>query len=200
MTIREHKRILMFLEDLLGHLEDQKGEYDVAHLLSYYTDSELREMVHWNFKETWSKNALEVLNRSELTNLIQTDYQVLSWTVHHLEQQLKATPTYSQEEVDAYFKKTQIETHYLASKPVEQWDDYDLANYRSLMVKTGTAKKVYGIFDSSVLSEEAHAVTTQPKYFFDTKEEALEELEKIITEGKFRRDELMVHALWKLNV
>lgn len=199
MTIREHKRILMFLEDLLGILENQKGEFDLDHLLSLYTDSELREIVYWNFKDSWSKNALGFLQRSELIELIQTDHQVLSWTIHHLEEQLKAQLTYSQDEVNAFFNKTQNEAHYLAHKPVEQWDEYDLSNYRSLMFKTGTAKKVYGIFDSDVLAEDASAVTTQPKFFFDTKVEAEEELERIIAEGEFSREELTIHHLWKLN-
>lgn len=199
MKIREHKRILMFLEDLSGMLENQKGEFDLEHLLSVYTDSELREIVHWNYKDSWSKNALGFLQRSELMDLIQTDYQVLSWTIHHLEKRLKALPNYSQDEVDAFFEKTHNETHYLADKSVEEWDEYDFTNYQQLMVKSRTATKVYGIFDSDVLAEDAHAVTTQPKFFFDTKEEAEEELERIIAEGEFSREELTIHPLWKLN-
>lgn len=199
MKIREHKRILMFLEDLLGILEHQKGEFDLSNLLPLYTDRELREMIHWNFKDFWSKNALGFMNRPELIELIQTDYQVLSWTVHQLEQQLKAQPTYSQKEVDDFFTKTYNETHYLAHKSVEQWDEYDFANYRQLLVKSSKAKKVYGIFDADVLAEDANAVTTQPHYFFDTKEEAEEEINNIVAEGKFTRGELTIHSLWKLN-
>ena len=87
----------------------------------------------------------------------------------------------------------------MASKPVEEWDEYDTSNYRSLLVKTGTTKKVFAIFTSDVLAEDVYAVTTKPSYFFDTKEEAESEINNILVEGKFTRDELVVHSLWLLT-
>jgi TATA-box binding protein (TBP) (component of TFIID and TFIIIB) len=82
---------------------------------------------------------------------------------------------------------------------VADWDDYDRSNYRSLMVKTGTTKKVYAIFTSEVLAEDVYAVTTQPSYFFDTKEEAEVEIENIIAKGEFKSDDLVIHSLWRLT-
>lgn len=88
---------------------------------------------------------------------------------------------------------------HLASKPVEEWDSYDVSNYRSLLLKTGTTKKVFGIFTSDVLAEDVYAVTTKPSYFFDTKEEAEAEIENIVSEGQFSKEELVVHKLWLLQ-
>lgn len=34
-------------------------------------------------------------------------------------------------------------THYLASKPIELWDEYDRSNYRSLRKKAGKDKNEY---------------------------------------------------------
>jgi hypothetical protein len=178
---------------------DTQGDLKLTKLLLHYTDSELREMIHFIYRDSWSKNALGFMERKELEKLVLTDYQVLLWTMHQFEQQITATPNYSQSEVDAFFKRTQNELHYLASKPVEDWDDYDRSNYRSLMVKTGTTKKVYAIFTSDVLAEDVYAVTTQPSYFFDTKEEAEVEIENIIAKGEFKSDELVIHSLWRLT-
>ena len=201
MTIRAHKRILLFLKDLQGFLMDNQGDLKLPELLKYYTDSELREMIHFIYRDSWSKNALGFMERKALEELILTDYQVLLWTIHKFEAQMTASPEYSQDEIDSFFKRTQNEMHYLASKPVTEWDSYDYSNYRSLMVKTGTTKKVYAIFTSDVLKEDVYAVTTKPSYFFDTKAEAEAELSNIIAsdEFKFTVDDLVIHSLWLLT-
>ncbi|MCL7752455.1 hypothetical protein [Polaribacter sp. Z022] len=139
------------------------------------------------------------MERDKLLELINGDTVVLDWTIHELEHQMTAISDSSQEEVDAFFKKIQNEIHYLASKPVEKWDEYDTSNYRSLLLKTGRAKKVYAIFTSDVLAEDVYAVTTKPSYFFDTKEEAETEIKNIIAEGKFTQEDLVVHSLWLLT-
>jgi hypothetical protein len=43
----------------------------------------------------------------------------------------------SQQEVDDNFSSWQRETHYLADKPVGEWDEYDLSNYNSISRKGG---------------------------------------------------------------
>ena len=107
---------------------------------------------------------------------------------------------HSQNEINHFFEKTQNEIHYLASKPVENWDEYDTSNYRSLLLKTGKAKKVYGIFTADVLAEDVYAVTTKPSYFFDTKAEAEAELYDIIdNDFKFSIDDLVIHSFWLLT-
>ena len=144
---------------------DHQGDLKLPELLKHYTDSELREMIYFIYSDSWSKNALGFMERNALEELILTDYQVLLWTIHKFEEQMTASPEYSQDEIDDFFKRTQNEMHYLASKPVTEWDSYDYSNYRSLMVKTGTTKKVYAIFTSDVLKEDVYAVTTKPSYF-----------------------------------
>jgi hypothetical protein len=44
----------------------------------------------------------------------------------------------SQEEVDKFFEETFQETHYLASKPVEEWDEYDMSNWKAKLKKKKT--------------------------------------------------------------
>lgn len=33
-----------------------------------------------------------------------------------------------------------LHTHYLGTKPIENWDEYDYSNYRSLLIKSGKIK------------------------------------------------------------
>ncbi len=58
---------------------------------------------------------------------------------------------------------------------------------------------MFTIFTSDVLAEDVSAVTTKPSYFFDTKEEAENEITNIIAEGRFTRDELTIHKLWLMQ-
>lgn len=199
MKLRNYKRILFFLNRLESFLESEKELKSSSELASYYTDSELREIIHWLYRDVWSKNALGFMERPELLELINSNYGILLWTIHSLEKSMTNAPNITQNDINAFFQRTQNELHYLASKPVEEWDEYDTSNYRSLLVKTGTTKKVFAIFTSDVLAEDVYAVTTKPSYFFDTKEEAEDEIDTILLEGKFTRDELVVHSLWLLT-
>ena len=199
MNLKTYKRILFFLNDLSNFIETPGNTKLSQELIKHFTDSELRKMIYWLYKDVWSKNALGFMERDKLLELINGDVVVLEWTIYELEKQMTAISDSSQEEVDAFFIKTQNEIHYLASKPVENWDEYDTSNYRSLLLKTGKAKKVYAIFTSDVLAEDVYAVTTKPSYFFDTKEEAEAEIDNIIIEEKFTRDELVIHSLWLLT-
>jgi len=156
-------------------------------------------MIYLLNQDVLSKNVLGFMERTQLIELINDNCSVLLWTKHSLENQMIAIPNISQMDIDAYFQRTQNELHYLASKPVEHWDDYDVSNYRSLQIKTGTTKKVFAIFTSDVLAEDVYAVTTKPTYFFDTKEEAEAEIKEIVSKGKFTSDELVVHSLWLLS-
>lgn len=199
MKLREIKRILVFLKDLENVIEISGNAKVSKELIKYYTDSELRKMIFWLYKDSWSKNSLGFVERKELIDLINCDAEILQWTIQCLEEKMINFSKYSQKEVDLFFKKTQNQIHYLASKPVEVWDEYDVSNYRSLSVKTGTSKKVYGIFTSDVLAEDVYVVTTKPSFLFDTQKEAEQEIEKILLEKKFTRDELTVHPLWLLK-
>ncbi|MCI5050861.1 MAG: hypothetical protein MRY57_00955 [Candidatus Pacebacteria bacterium] len=199
MNLRQYKRIIFLLQKLEGLIQSNNSSKVSDDLIKHYTDTELREMVHWLFKESWSKNSLGFKSRPELIELIGSDYGVILWTICQLEAGMTATPSYTQKTVNDFFERTQNEMHYLASKPVDIWDEYDTSNYQSLLIKTGTTKRVYAIFTSDVLKKDVYAVTTKPSYFFDTKEEAQEEIKNIIAEGKFERDELVIHSLWHLT-
>lgn len=199
MKLRNYKQILFLLQKLESFLESEKQTKPSSDLVKHFTDSELREMIHWLYRDVWRKNALGFMERSKLLELINSDYSILLWTIHRLEKQMTNTPDISQENVNGFFQRTQNEIHYLASKPVENWDEYDTSNYRSLLLKTGKAKKVYAIFTCDVLAEDVYAVTTKPSYFFDTKEEAEAEIKNIIAEGKFTQEDLVVHSLWLLT-
>jgi hypothetical protein len=199
MKLREKRRILIFLELLAERFQQDNKQNITQNLVKYFTREDLNDLVFWLFPKAWTIDDLSFKTDEELLDLIGNDLNILLYLIDKLEQSIIAYPKLKQEEVDAFFQRTQNEIHYLASKPVEEWDSYDKSNYRSLLLKTGTTKKVYGIFTSDVLAEDVYAVTTKPSYFFDTEEEAEAEIESIVSEGQFSKEELVVHKLWLLQ-
>ena len=89
-----------------------------------------------------------------------------------------------------------LQTHYLASKSVTDWDEYDFSNYRSLSKRAGKITAIYGIYETDVKEEDVNQVTSQPKRFYETHKKAQEKLEILIAQGKFKKEEL--HVLPKL--
>jgi hypothetical protein len=92
-----------------------------------------------------------------------------------------------------------LEMHYLATKRVEAWDEYDRSNYHSILRKTGKTKRVFALYFSEVKEEDKYKVTTPPSLLFDTSKEAKEELERLIQEEKFKAGELKILPLLQLN-
>lgn len=199
MKLREKRRLLIYLEVLAEKFSEEDKREIHKNIIKYFPRVELIEIVLWLFQKTWKKDNLEHKTDEELFELIGSDTSIVLYLIDKLEKSIISYPKFEQEEVNNFFLRTQNEMHYLASKPVKEWDEYDISNYRSMLVKTGTTKKVYGVFTADVLSEDVYAVTTKPSYFFDSKEEAKAEIKNIEAEGQFKAKELTIHSLWLLR-
>jgi len=144
-------------------------------------------------KEGWTQTEIDlVINEAK-----SGDYNhLLATIVNHCEANEKES--IDPKEVWSVLEQLGLQTHYLASKVIADWDSYDYSNYRSLQRKAGKSKKVFAIFDADVLDEDKYAVTTKPPFFFETKEEAEEELQRICIETKRSPSDFIIHTLWKL--
>lgn len=199
MTLREQKRILAYLK-MLEHLLDPNIENDSdPHLHQYFTDDELHQALLWHKPKKYTLENLEGMSRSKVISLLGDSQALLKWTRYSLEMKITAAPQYAQSEVHSFFTKNQKESHYLASKPVTVWDAYDRANYRSLLMKTGSTRRVFGIFLSNVKASDVYIVETKPEHLFDTQKEAEIELKRLIDERAFLPSELKIHSLWLLT-
>ncbi|MCL7753089.1 hypothetical protein [Polaribacter sp. Z022] len=198
MTIKQRKLILHFLEMLEYQLERRKVTAINPIFLQLFSRKELIEIVLWLFT-IYDKSMLSEKTDEELLELIGDDANVLSFIIEQWKKNISAVPKLTQEEVNSFFDEIQLDIHYLRHKPVEQWDDYDVSNYYSILFKRGKTKRVFAIFTSDVKDEDKYAVTTQPSFFFDTKEEAEQEVESICKETKQSATDFVIHTLWKIN-
>tara|TARA_R110000850_G_scaffold254614_1_gene380252 strand:- start:136161 stop:136757 length:597 start_codon:yes stop_codon:yes gene_type:complete len=198
MTIKERKRILYFLEACMANLESHDENQINPEFLNFFSRTELMDMVLWLYSN-YDKNMLTEKTDAELLELVNDDANILVYVIEQWKNNISAVPKLTQDEVIELFEKMPISIHYLRDKPVEQWDDYDVSNYYSLLFKHGKTKRVFAIFTSDVKDEDKYAVTTKPSYFFDTNEEAEAEINNILAEGKFTRGDLVVHSLWSIT-
>ncbi|MCK8479038.1 hypothetical protein [Psychroserpens algicola] len=199
MKIREKRRLLIYLELLLERFITEQRNETHPNVIKYFSTEELIDIVLWMYPKTWTFEALENRSDKQLLELIGSDSNIVLYLIDQIEKSTPLYPQLRQEEVTQFFSRTQNEMHYLASKPVDQWDKYDVSNYRSLLLKTGTTKKVFGIFTSDVLAEDVYAVTTKPSYFFDTYKEAEDEIKNIELAGQFKANELTIHKLYLIT-
>ena len=62
----------------------------------------------------------------------------------------------SQEEVNKFFSDTQQEIHYLNSKPVKDWDEYDMSNWKSKLRKKELGRPQFS--ESDTLQEKLKGI------------------------------------------
>lgn len=199
MTIKEQKIQLFFLKYLLKVLRKQKDGELNALFKNLFSRKELIDILEYLYLDGLDDYNIEKMSDTELLELIGNDISILEFYIQQFEKCLTETPELSHSEISKFFERTNNENHYLYSKPIEQWDEYDRSNYYSLLFKTGTTKRVFAIFTSEVEEKDKYVVTTQPSFFFDTKEEATGELKRIINQEKFKEEDLKIMALWKIH-
>ena len=199
MNLRERKRLLFFLQELEHYYENHSKEERSKELLKLFTDTEIRELILWLYPKTYTKEELGTIERAKLLESITSNKVLLWWVAVQLEKSIISSAEFSQNEANEFFSITQNEIHYLASKPIETWDSYDFANYQNLLRKSGNGKLVYAIFTADVAEKDKYMVTTKPNFFFDTKEEAEQEMERYYREDQCKKGSLKVMSLWQIN-
>lgn len=198
MNIRKRKLILYFLSAYYKSIANRKVNEIDPKLLEFFSRKELILMIIELF-DGYDRSSLAELSDIELLEIIGEDSIVLSYVIKIWRDDITATPIISQQEVHEFFDQFQMEAHYLRNKPMEEWDEYDRSNYYSILWKRGKTRRVFAIFTSEVNEEDKYIVSTKPSFFFDTKEEAEQELERCIVEENFNEDDLKIMSLWRVH-
>jgi len=199
MTLKQQRLFLYFFEVLEAHLRYTDALPLSKEVKQFLSRDECIDIVLWISPEKYHRGELESFDDKKLHSVLVTDYNILLYMIHKWEVQLSKSITFSDEEVDALFTRTNNQIHYLYSKPTSQWDNYDRSNYISLLAKAGFTIQVYGIYSSSVKEEDKYIVDSPPKKFYDTKEEAETEIERCVTEENADADSFAIYPLYKIK-
>ena len=129
MSIKYQRLIAHFLsmlEKRMNLLDDESVNPIFLKLLS---KKELLEIIEWRFKEPILRQYdFENMENAELLLLIGDNQTILAHTIYKWKQKLETIVTFSQKEVDEFFVHVQNGNHYLHSKDVTRWDNYDRSN------------------------------------------------------------------------
>ena len=199
MKIKDLKIHLFFLKSLLEILKKQHIQELNPFFEKLFSRNQLIEILEYLYLDGLDDYNIEEMNDVGLLELIGNDVSILEFYIRQFEKRLTETPELSHSEICEFFERTNNENHYLYSKPIEQWDEYDRSNYYSLLFKSGKTKRVFAIFTSDVDENDKYVVSTQPSFFFDTQEEAEGELKRIINEENFKEEDLKIMSLWKIH-
>jgi len=199
MTIKEQKIHLFFLKYLLEELRKQKDQNLSTLFKNLFSRKELIDILEYLYLDGLDDYNIEEMNDAELLGLIGNDVSILEFYIQQFEKHLTKTPELSHSEISEFFQRTNNENHYLYSKPIEKWDEYDRSNYYSLLFMRGKTQRVFAIFTSDVDEKDKYLVTTKPSFFFDTKKEAEVELNKLLTQENFKVGDLKIMSLWKIH-
>lgn len=160
------------------------------HILS---QEELQAIVKWLYADK-SIEELEVStkDKKELLALIGDDLHILSFTIERWNESLQGKITY--EKVYEVLYQLGLETHYLMTKEIEHWDEYDYSNFKSLCRKAGTPEPLFAVFESSVPEEDKYISVPLSKYH-NSKWEAQVQLSYLLVKENLQEHQLKIMSL-----
>ncbi len=115
----------------------------------------------------------------------------LAILTHYCKPPLPDSDEMIQQDVQFLLDFLNLNTHYLSSKPIETWDEYDYSNYKSLRLKaTSHLRRVYALYSSSVKEEDKYRLDSPPGKYFESRKKA----EALLNEAS--RKNTKVYAVW----
>jgi hypothetical protein len=199
MTQKQQRLLLYFLEVLEVHLRGSDAHPVSKEMRASLSRDDCIDIILWLSPECYHRAKLESLDTIKLYDALVTDYNVLLYVIHKWQLRLSKTISFSEDEVEMLFERTNNQTHYLYTKPTNLWDGYDRANYVSLLNKAGFTVRVFGIYSSEVNESDKYIVDSMPREFYDTEKEAKAEVVRLVEQENFSKEDLVVYPLYKIK-
>lgn len=187
MTIKERLLVLELLRVLQGYLAKDTYRKGIPFVdLNFLTRKFMEDMLRFQDKENYTDKALEKLTDFGLYKELGNETDMIEYIIHRWKKHTESVPKRTQDEANKFFTAIGRRGHYLEIKPVGEWDEYDVSNYYGLLFRHGKTKRAYVIYIHGELPDEHFAITTRESYYFDTEEEAEDEIFNILREGKYQ--------------
>ncbi len=197
MNITTRTVLRHFLARLYMELDSSETASIDPFFETFFTKGELKEIIHTSYDAKKLKDLdLDAMDKEELLEVIEDDSIILDYFMEQWNAQTCSHCEITQPSVRTTLEQLSLQSHYLWCKRPEQWNAYDLSNYRSLQVKAGKICRVYGIYMASVKAEDVEKVTTPPNRFYDSQELAETALQELIAEKNFSPEELHILSLF----
>ena len=182
-----------FMKMLQQRLEKNKTDFVSPVFASILSKEELQSIVQWAYVDQVPEEySLETMDKQQLLEAIGSDFYILSYFIDQWKKEIEEKVTH--EKVYEVLSQLQLETHYLLSKLLSDWDSYDYANFKALCRKAGTPEPLYAVFESSVLEEDKYISVPLSKYYA-TEWEAASKKSLLISEEQFEEHQLQILSL-----
>lgn len=199
MNITTQQVLWHFLQQQLKALQEKQShdkknpEKMNAFFDGFFTHSELMQILHFVYgDEVDNKLKVETLTNNGLLEFL-SEAQILSYFLHEWKNEQNFKKGITPQAVWDTLQQLGHHTHYLGSKVIAHWDEYDYSNYKSLQQKAGKIQKVFELYGISVDPEEINEVTSSPKRLYDKREQALMAREEL----GFTEEEVHVLEIYK---
>lgn len=193
-------KTLLIIQKLLNNYKDTIREDKINTVISkdwrfYFSRAELIEILEFKYGDNLhTKINLTNATSIDILNFIEDEFYVLGYVLKKWNFNFQSMNQISlnREIVDSVLNQLQLDFHYLREKPINKFDSYDISNFTNLCYKAGLVKKVYGIFDSEINEADIPIITSPPKVQYDSENEAMNELSRMINEKECEKGERKV--------
>lgn len=184
-----------FLQALLEQLQNNNSKDLDDYFKDFFTKDEIIAIFKHRYGDTISNHLnINPENTFQIAKVL-SNADVLSYYLDAWQAERKQQQTLHPVEVMKTLEQLGLPTHYLASKAIAFWDEYDHSNYEALLLKSGKVHAIYGIYDAEITEENLPDVDSPPKRFYETYGEAKAVMETWIADGKYTEDEIHVLPL-----
>ena len=178
---------------LQQRLENNKTDFVSPVFASILSKEELQSIVQWAYVDQVPEEySLETMDKQQLLEAIGSDFYILSYFIDQWKKEIEEKVTH--EKVYEVLSQLQLETHYLLSKLLSDWDSYDYANFKALCRKAGTPEPLFAVFESSVQEKDKYISVPLSKYYATEWEAASKKL-LLISEERFEEHQLQILSL-----
>ena len=182
-----------FMKMLQQRIEKDKVESISPVFGNILSKDELQNIFKWMYPDRAPEtHDFETMDKQDLLEAIADDIHILSYSIEKWKKELeeKITP----QKVYDVLCQLQIETHYLMTKILADWDEYDHSNFKALCRKAGTPMPLYAVFKSSVKEEDKY-ITLPLSQYYQTHWEAQEKIVLLMSEEGFPETQLQILSL-----
>lgn len=195
MNITTRQVLQHFLDVLLKQLQKEKVHELDGFFNGFFTKEEIITVLKSTYGNTVSEHMnIDSQKAPELLDFL-SNADVLGYYLKVWQDEITQNKSLHPIEVMKTLEQLGHSAHYLASKAIAFWDEYDHANYRVMLGKAGKVYTVYGIYDIAVNHEDLELIDSPPKRFYETHDKAKAVMDELISNGTYTKDEIHVLPL-----
>lgn len=122
-----------------------------------------------------------------------SDADILAFVLSSWKQEQEVSENPNEDYLKDMIHQLGLRGHYLQTKAITDWDEYDYANFNTIQIKSGKARYAYGIYHHDIDAEDIDAIKAPPFRWFESIEKAKQKRKEYLATGLYSAGELHIH-------